>query len=450
MRRLTSLRTKVAALVVAVLLVVMVLSGAITFFVLDRGAPPPRPDLPSVVTQAALIAALVEGGSAAEQARASLVTDAPLKGVVDARRTAEVASAFAAVGRPMEVQVVRMGEPFRGRSETEGPPPPPREGEGHWPREVVAIRMADGRWLNVPTDVGMMQPPPSFPLRLVAWLMLTGIGFTAVILVVVNRLLRPLVLLQKTVDEIGPNGELPVLKETGSAEVRAAVRTINALGDRLKGAMESRMRIVAAAAHDLRTPLTRLRLRAEFLSDDDEREKWFADLEELDRIADSAIRLVREEVSTSDLELVGLDDLVGAICREATQSGLVAHLEDGEPVTVTARPLSLKRAVRNLVVNAATHGKGARVKIWSDGERAHLLIQDEGPGIPEALIDRAFEPFFRIDPARQAAIPGAGLGLAIAHEIITRHGGTLRLANRAKGGLSQHVTLPLEPRSTVD
>lgn len=441
---MTSLRTKVAALVVAALLVVVVLSGAITFFVLDRG-PPPRPDILSAATQAAWIAALVEGGPAAEKARAALISDAPAKGVLDARRTAEVGAAFARAGFPLEVQVLRPPEPSPGSFDpAAGVPPPPPNGEGPNPRDLIAIRLKDGRWLNVPMDAGPMLPPPSFPLRLVAWLMLTGVGFTAVILVVVNRLLRPLVLLQKTVDEIGPNGELPVLEETGSGEVRAAVRTINALGERLKGAMDSRMRIVAAAAHDLRTPLTRLRLRAEFLSDEDEREKWFADLEELDRIADSAIRLVREEVSSSDLELVGLDELAGAVCGEARQSGLDAVLEDGEPVIVPARPLSLKRAVRNLVVNAATHGRGARLKVWSDGQNAHLLVQDEGPGIPDTLIDRAFEPFFRIDPARQAAIPGAGLGLAIAHEIITRHGGTLRLTNRAKGGLCQHVTLPLE------
>lgn len=437
---MTSLRTKVAALVVAALLVVVVLSGAITFFVLDRG-PPPRPDLMSTVAQVTLIAALAEGGAAAERARSSLIAASPPSGSVDTRRSLEVTQALAAMGYPAEVQVVHLAERFPEKGEGADPPPGP-EGPGR--RQVAAIRLGDGQWLNVPVDTDMPLPPPSFPLRLVAWLMLTGLGFTAVILVVVNRLLRPLVLLQKTVDEIGPNGELPVLKEAGSAEVRAAVRTINALGERLKGAMESRMRIVAAAAHDLRTPLTRLRLRAEFLSDEDEREKWFSDLEELDRIADSAIRLVREEVSTSDLELLGLDELAGAVCLEARQSGLKAELEDGEPVVVPARPLSLKRAVRNLVTNAATHGRGARLKVWSDGERAHLLIQDEGPGIPEALIDRAFEPFFRIDPARQAAIPGAGLGLAIAHEIITRHGGTLRLTNRAKGGLSQHVTLPLE------
>lgn len=437
---MTSLRTKVAALVVAALLVVVVLSGAITFFVLDRG-PPPRPDLMSTAAQVALIAALAEGGTEAERARASLVAASPPKGSVDAQRSLDVTRALAAMGRPAEVRVVQLADRFAEPGEGAGPPPGPEE---PGPRQVVSVLMADGQWLNVPVNTDMPLPPPSFPLRLVAWLMLTGLGFTAVILVVVNRLLRPLVLLQKTVAEIGPNGELPVLKEAGSAEVRAAVRTINALGERLKGAMESRMRIVAAAAHDLRTPLTRLRLRAEFLSDDDEREKWFSDLEELDRIADSAIRLVREEVSTSDLELLGLDELAGAVCLEARQSGLKAELEAGEPVVVPARPLSLKRAVRNLVTNAATHGRGARLKVWSDGERAHLLIQDEGPGIPEALIARAFEPFFRIDPARQAAIPGAGLGLAIAHEIITRHGGTLRLTNRAKGGLSQHVILPLE------
>ena len=123
------------------------------------------------------------------------------------------------------------------------------------------------------------------------------------------------------------------------------------------------------------------------------------------------------------------------------------------PGLVAGRPLSLKRAVRNLAVNAATHGAtatdgaglggGARLSVSTDAERVVLVIEDDGPGIPEALMGRVFDPFFRVDPARQVKIPGAGLGLAIANEIVARHGGRLTLSNRPGGGLMQRVELPV-------
>ncbi len=217
---------------------------------------------------------------------------------------------------------------------------------------------------------------------------------------------------------------------------------INSLSLRLKGAMESRMRLVAAAGHDLRTPMTRMRLRAEFLEDKD-REKWIADLYELDRIADSAIQLVHEETARAGGYDVRLDDMVREAIAELKELQLDARLECAQPVTVRARPLSLKRALRNLIVNAATHGGGAIVSVGIDGDNAAVSIEDCGPGIPEALLQRACEPFFRVEAPQKSSVPGAGLGLAIAKEIIERNMGQLELANRPAGGLLQRAVLPL-------
>jgi signal transduction histidine kinase len=320
---------------------------------------------------------------------------------------------------------------------------------------LAALQLPDGRWLVMKTNLlGRLPPPPGGPafpgrtLNLATWFVLMVVGITLVVVFVMRRIMKPLSLIEDAAAQIGPNGEPPVLPEEGPEEVRAAAAAINRLSARLKAAMDSRMRIVAGAAHDLRTPLTRMRLRAEFIPDDEERTQWLSDLAELDRIADSAIRLVREEVEAGPGEPVRLDLLVAAVVREVAEAGHPAVLLKAEPTTVLSRPLSLKRAVRNLVVNAATHGGGARVAVQQDhvrgGEtvRAVLTIEDDGPGIPDALMGQVFEPFFRVDPARQTKIPGAGLGLAIANEIIGRHGGRLTLVNRPGGGLVQRVDLP--------
>ena len=130
---------------------------------------------------------------------------------------------------------------------------------------------------------------------LLRWLALITFGATAIAVFVANRMVKPLVLLESAVELVGPDGILPHLPERGPAEVRATAKALNSLSSRLRAAIESRMRLVAAAGHDLRTPITRLRLRAEFIEDEEERARWLNDLDELERIADSAILLVREE-----------------------------------------------------------------------------------------------------------------------------------------------------------
>ena len=135
--------------------------------------------------------------------------------------------------------------------------------------------------------------------------------------------------------------------------------------------------------------------------------------------------------------------MVGEVIAELKELQLDARLERSQPVMVHVRPLSLKRALRNLVINAATHGGGAIVSVGIDGTQAAVSIEDCGPGIPEALLRRACEPFFRVELAQKSSIPGAGLGLAIAKEIIQQNMGQLELANRPGGGLLQRILLPL-------
>ena len=314
-----------------------------------------------------------------------------------------------------------------------------RTAENYWP--VASIEVPGRGWLVIP--ISIPQPPGEVLPFMIGGIFLIVAGTAVVAIVFVHRLMRPLALIENSLANIDVNGELAVLAEKGPADIRATARAINLLSSRLKSAIESRMRLVAAAGHDFRTPMTRMRLRAEFL-DDADRKKWLADIDELDHIADSAIRLVHEEIADSNGDAVRLDRLVSDVITELQELQLAVYAWKTEPVQVMVKPLSLKRAIRNLLINAATHGGGATVSIRRKFDSVFIDIVDNGPGIPEELLARAFEPFFRVDPARSSTA-GAGLGLAIAKEIIHRNRGTLILANGASGGLIQTIEVPAAP-----
>jgi signal transduction histidine kinase len=306
---------------------------------------------------------------------------------------------------------------------------------------IVSIPVATKGWVLMPIpDL----PPPRPPWRgLLRWLALITFGATAIAVFFANRMLKPLVLLENAVASVGPDGILPHIPERGPGEVRATAKALNSLSSRLRSAIESRMRLVAAAGHDLRTPITRLRLRAEFIEGDEERARWLKDLDELERIADSAILLVREESGKVPPEPIRLDELVSSVAGELKDQKFDVTVTDAHPVTVRASRLALSRALRNLMINAATHGVRAEVSVKNgDNGKARVVIEDEGPGIPPPLLGQVFEPFFRADPARRQARPGAGLGLTIAREIVRRAGGDISIANRPDHGLTQLIELP--------
>ncbi|MCQ8873216.1 HAMP domain-containing protein [Mesorhizobium sp. M7A.T.Ca.TU.009.01.3.2] len=303
------------------------------------------------------------------------------------------------------------------------------------PGQIASMHLPDNRWAIM--EMPHLKPPRREWLVLAGWISLIVAGATAVSVYFTSVLIRPLEMLEAAVSKIGSDGVLAAVPEVGSAEVKATAHALNQLSSRLRTAMESRMRLVAAAGHDLRTPMTRMRLRAEFL--DDERDKWLHDLDELDRIADSAIRLVREEVNQDAVEAVDLAKTVRDIEAEMASLGHAVSIGHLDKVCVRAGALGLRRALRNLIVNAATHGKACRIDLAAADNRAVLTISDHGPGIPTELLNKAFEPFFRVNPGRLQSVPGAGLGLAIAKEIIERYGGTVTLENRRGGGLEQTV-----------
>lgn len=417
---MNTLRVKFAVLLVVAIVSVVGLLTMVLFYLLG---PPPRTEraLDGVARQVEMTLKLTSDGL-----HGVPLESEPAAGHLYERTTARLRTLLKARGLDLPVIVSRDGR--------------------HAPL-MVSIPLRDKGWLWMPTS-GL--PPQGPPWKaLFRWLAVIALGATVVAVFVANRMVRPLVFLENAVASVGPDGLMPELPEKGPAEVRATAKALNSLSARLKRSMESRMRLVAAAGHDMRTPITRMRLRAEFVPDEEERAKWLNDLDELERIADSAIMLVREETGVAAPERIKLDELVGDICAELKDQKLDVTAVSLRPVTVLASRFKLNRALRNLIINAATHGVRARVSVNGDGTTARIVIEDDGPGIPEDLIHQVFEPFFRADPARRQDIPGAGLGLTIAYEIVSRAGGRIAIANRPGGGLLQTVELPEARQETA-
>lgn len=411
---MNSLQTRIAALLIAAIVAVVVLASFAATWVMQP--PAPQATMAPVARQIHMTIALLGHGPARDLPLHLQAT--PATGTPDPGMTRFLQGALRRTGAPLEARVTRGGAR----------------------QPLTASVRVDGQWLIL--QIPDLSPPPGRWKVLALWLALIVSGSAAISIHAARRLTRPLQLIEDAVDRIGPDGSLEPITETGSAEVQAAAKALNRLSRQLRGAMESRMRLVAAAGHDLRTPMTRMRLRAEFIEDDAERAKWLSDLEELDMIADSAIRLVREEVGVDGGEPIRLDRLLRQISLELRSLDHKVELGELPPLTVHAGPIALKRALRNLVANAATHGGGALVALARQGDNAVIRIQDDGPGVPSELLARIFEPFFRVDQARRKSFPGAGLGLAIAREIIERHGGNIVITNRQPHGLLQVCQLP--------
>ena len=413
-----SLRFRLALLLVGSILGVVVLAALVSLLTLDR---PDRDSFRTTFAEEVRIvtAVLREDPSAAERL-----------GITIGRMPVREADVFVHDSRGINEALAQRGVETKVRI----------VGDPASRTRQIAFEITPGRWAYLPYP-GF---PPRNLLGFLIYLTVLAIGVAAVSIFAATKMTRPLVILDEAVSNVGPDGLPAHVPEDGPAEVRATASALNRLTARVRAAVESRMRLVAAAGHDLRTPMTRMRLRAEFLPED-ERETWLKDLEELDRIADSAIRLVREEVEPQGAEPVALPGLLAEIARELTEIGRdVEPLSQRMPaLTVMARPLALKRALRNLIDNAAVHGGKAHVTLRQAEREAEIRIEDDGPGIPEDMLEGAFEPFFRVDPGRRKLKPGAGLGMAIAKEIVDQAGGMIRIANRPGGGLEQVIVLPL-------
>ena len=305
----------------------------------------------------------------------------------------------------------------------------------------VAIPLADGLWLHFVTalpegdDAGSRQ----FLVPMILMVVLS----LAVSVWAVRWLTRPLAALAAAADRLGADLNAPPLSEDGAMEVRQAAHAFNAMQARLKGLIENRTRMLAAISHDLRTPLTLLRLRAENVENGQDRERMLSNIADMDRLIASILAFARDEARTEPPRPTDLAALLESLADDMADAGLpVGMAATPAPLVLSCRPEALKRALTNLIDNAVKYGKEARIALRRGPGAAIVTIDDAGPGLAEADLERAFQPFYRVEASRSRDGGGTGLGLAIALSVVQSHGGALTLSNRPEGGLRATVTLP--------
>ncbi len=259
---------------------------------------------------------------------------------------------------------------------------------------------------------------------------------------ILRRLTRPLARLAEAAETLGTGGQGPPLPEEGPRDIVDTVRAFNLMQVRIGEHIEARTRMLGSVSHDLRTPLTALRLQVEFVADDEQRERMLRTLDEMDAVTASALAYLTNARSTESCRAVEMVALVDSVCEELRLIGHDVECADHERITAQCRPSLMKRAISNLVRNAAQYGHCARVSLAVSGQDVTITIDDDGPGIPESDYDQVIKPFHRLESSRSRQTGGSGLGLAIAHEIIVGHRGSLRFAHRPDGGFRQQVVLP--------
>jgi signal transduction histidine kinase len=308
------------------------------------------------------------------------------------------------------------------------------------PSFVASIRLADGSWASF--DSRIAQDSASWPYRV---LVSMGILVTAVLLLSllgVRWITRPLKTLADAAEELGRNIDRPPLAETGPLEVARAARALNTMQSRLSRYLHDRTRILAAMSHDMKTPITRLRLRAELLEDPALKQKFSRDFEELEAMVVETLDFMRGIESGEAPQRVDINALLDSLQADVRETGNRMEIEGAALSPCEARPQALKRCLSNLIDNALKYGKVAHVTVADAADQLCIRIADEGPGVPEAELEKLFEPFYRLETSRSRESGGTGLGLSIARNIAEQHGGTLTLRNREGGGLEASLVLP--------
>ncbi|MDA4844249.1 ATP-binding protein [Hoeflea poritis] len=311
---------------------------------------------------------------------------------------------------------------------------------------AMSVQLDNGRWLNMASSLDMQ--PNSLP-RLFVSIALMGAAVIVIVAFTVRRLTKPLSNLAEAADQLGRGAEGLSVKEAGPHEVRSAIHAFNVMQERLMRYVQDRTRMLAAISHDLRTPITSLRIRAEFIEDEENRNRIIMTLDEMQRMVEATLALARDEARREEQSRVDLGEFLDAIVADYQDMDQPVRLEDGpgqgaHRVVVACRPIAMKRALRNLIDNAVRYGKEASIGYAADPKNVTITISDNGPGIPGDQLEEVFEPFLRLEDSRSEETGGIGLGLAIARSNIQAHGGTLKLENRKAGGLSAKVVLPRE------
>ncbi|WP_027478053.1 ATP-binding protein [Curvibacter gracilis] len=330
-----------------------------------------------------------------------------------------------------------------------GPPPPPQV------RQEAADGAAGERLAQAgahrppgpPGEPGP-QPPHGPPSIWDAGLLLDiGVRLSALMVaawVGARWLSKPIDRLALAARELGKNIDRPPLSEDGPAECKEAIQVFNQMQARIRQQLEERDRFVAAVSHDLRTPLTRLRLRAETLESSEDRRQFGRDIVEMDEMITATLDHLRGVADPEPMVQLDVKALVDSLADDQQACGHWVPVH-GRAGLLPAQAGALRRCVGNLIGNAIRYGGQTEVFLWDTGDEVGIEVRDHGPGLPEAELERVMAPFYRVEGSRNRHHGGVGLGLSIARDIVARHQGRLQLRNASGGGLLAIVVLPRLP-----
>ena len=441
--RLPQLRSTLFVRVLTLVLVSLLAAQAINLAVLFSLPPPPP-----IIFRVSDVVQALQGGQAVSREGVPLglhVQDRPPPTYFAGRSTREATEELQQrLNLPPEALVVS-SEPLRFK--LMGPLSGPRSRLRAWPRDdhllvapfKVAMRRRDGRWL-------VASPRERFPnvwqSRILLSFLLSVGALAPLAYLFARRLARPIREFAAAAERLGRDPRAPPFHLAGPPEIQQAASAFNGMQERLRRYVDDRTAMVGAVAHDLRTPLTRLRFRIEG-APDDVREKVVADIDQMDAMISSALAFVRDATQPYERQRLELCSLVESVAVEMSETGLDVTTESAAPVVIRGDPIALRRLVTNLLDNAVKFGARARARVYCEAGAAVIEVDDDGPGVPERERERVFEPFQRGEPSRSRETGGVGLGLAVVRSVARAHGGDAALANRAGGGLRASARLPL-------
>jgi signal transduction histidine kinase len=304
----------------------------------------------------------------------------------------------------------------------------------------IAVRQSDGRWLTA-------EPRPEFRWdswegHILATLALSLLVTAPLAWLFARRLAAPITAFADAADRLGRDPNAAPLNVEGSREVSAAAAAFNRMQERLQRYVEDRTAMVGAIAHDLRTPLTRLRFRID-AAPEDLRPKLEADVDQMEAMIAATMSFVADATKARERTPLELSSLVESVMDDLAETGADATVERADKLVLNGDPVALRRLVANLAENALKYGQRARARVYAEGGSAIIEIDDDGPGVPVAELERVFDPFYRGEPSRNRETGGIGLGLAVVRSVARAHGGDVTLHNRDGGGLTARVSLPL-------
>lgn len=312
----------------------------------------------------------------------------------------------------------------------------------------VSVRLTDGSWLNTAS--------PAVRLRSFWWSrgMLSIVLTTLVVIVfsiwAVRRSTVPLALFAQAAERLGHDVNAPPLVEDGPREVRRASTAFNDMQRKLRSFIHDRTQMLAAISHDLRTPITRLRLRAELIADEEQKRKMLSDLTQMEEMIASTLSFARDEATDEPTSRFDIVAMLQSLIDDAVDGGAMASYGGLDKMIFKGRSMALKRAFQNLIDNACQYGGGADVSLHQGEGGVRVTIEDEGPGVPDCEHEKVFAPFYRLETSRSRETGGVGLGLAVARTAIRAHGGDITMETLEQGGFRVTATLPFDSGSDPD